>query len=46
MRSLSTKAFGQPNDTIPTVGWLLFEPLGILGFARSGRRCIFIFTIS
>ena len=40
------KAFGHPNETIPTVGWSLLDPLGIFGFARSGRRCIFIFTIS
>jgi hypothetical protein len=45
MRSLSTNAFGQPNDTIPIVGWLFFKPLGIFGFARSGRLCVFIYTI-
>src|SRR6056300_1472826 len=38
MRSLSTNALGQPNDTIPMVGWFALRLLATFAFARSGRR--------
>ena len=38
MRSLSTNALGQPNDTIPMVGWFALRLSATFAFARSGRR--------
>jgi hypothetical protein len=38
MRSLSTNALGQPNETIPMVGWFALRLSAIFAFARSGRR--------
>ena len=38
MRSLSTKALGQPSETIPMVGWPWRGAFGSCALARSGRR--------
>jgi hypothetical protein len=38
MRSLSTNALGQPNETIPMVGWFALRLSAICACARSGRR--------
>jgi hypothetical protein len=38
MRSLSTNALGQPNETIPMVGWFALRLSAIFALARSGRR--------